>query len=98
MLEATDSSRLLAIAARTIDRRDGEILLAWAWRKSRSQLLASAGNTVPADVAMRFEELCRQRATGVPVAYLLGVREFWSLELEVNPSVLVPRPETELLV
>ncbi len=98
MPDPSDSERLLANAARTIDRRDAEILLAACWRRSRSQLLASIGEVVPAEVAACFEDARRQRADGVPVAYLLGRREFWSLEFEVNPSVLVPRPETELLV
>jgi release factor glutamine methyltransferase len=98
MLDLPDSERLLANAARTIDRRDAEILLAACWRRSRSQLLATLGDTVPAEVAHRFEEARRQRMEGVPVAYLLGRREFWSLDFAVNPAVLVPRPETELLV
>jgi release factor glutamine methyltransferase len=98
MLDLSDSERLLANAARTIDRRDAEILLAACWRRSRSQLLAGLGETVPAEVTACFEDARRQRATGVPVAYLLGRREFWSLDFAVNPAVLVPRPETELLV
>jgi release factor glutamine methyltransferase len=93
-----NDSELLANAARTIDRRDAEILLAACWRRSRSQLLAAIGETVPAEVATRFEDARRQRMDGVPVAYLLGRREFWSLDFAVNPAVLVPRPETELLV
>ena len=93
-----NDSELLANAARTIDRRDAEILLAACWRRSRSQLLATLGETVPAEVANHFEDARRQRMDGVPVAYLLGRREFWSLDFEVNPTVLVPRPETELLV
>lgn len=98
MFDLSDSVRLLANAAHTIDRRDAEILLGWCWRKNRSQLLASSGDPVPVEVATRFEELRRQRAAGVPMAYLLGRREFWSLEFTVSPAVLVPRPETELLV
>lgn len=98
MHELTDSDRLLATAAQLIERRDAEILLAGCWRRTRSQLLAGTGETVPAEVAARFADACRQRADGVPVAYLLGRREFWSLEFEVSPAVLVPRPETELLV
>jgi len=94
----TDSGRLLAIAAQSFSRRDAEILLAWSWNKTRSQLLANAGEAVPAEVAARFGEACRQRAAGVPVAYLLGRREFWSMEFTVSAAVLVPRPETELLV
>jgi release factor glutamine methyltransferase len=98
MPDPTDSERLLANAARTIDRRDAEILLAACWRRSRSQLLADSGVAVPIEVAHCFEDARRQRADGVPVAYLLGRREFWSLDFAVNPAVLVPRPETELLV
>ena len=98
MSDLTDSGRLLANAALAIERRDAEILLAWSWGRTRSQLLVSAGESVPAEVAARFAEVCRRRADGVPVAYLLGRREFWSLDFEVTPDVLVPRPETELLV
>jgi release factor glutamine methyltransferase len=98
MLEPSDSHRLLSLAARTIERRDAELLLARCWNKTRSQLLIAASDPVPADVAARFEEMRRQRAAGVPVAYLLGLREFWSMEFAVSPAVLVPRPETELLV
>ena len=97
MPDTSDSERLLANAASTIDRRDAEILLAACWRKSRSQLLAT-GEPVPAEVATCFEHARRRRADGVPVAYLLGRREFWSLDFAVSPAVLVPRPETELLV
>jgi release factor glutamine methyltransferase len=98
MPEPADSNRLLTTAARTIDRRDAEFLLAACWGKSRSQLLAAIGDAVPAGVASRFEEMRRRRADGVPVAYLLGRREFWSMDFSVDPAVLVPRPETELLV
>jgi release factor glutamine methyltransferase len=98
MIDLPDSERLLANAARTIDRRDAEILLAACWRRSRSQLLAAGHEAVPAEVAQCFENSRQQRMDGVPVAYLLGRREFWSLDFAVSPAVLVPRPETELLV
>jgi release factor glutamine methyltransferase len=98
MPDMPDSDHLLTQAAREISRRDAELLLARAWNLSRSQLLARSGEPVPADVALRFEEICRRRAAGHPVAYLLGQREFWSMNFEVTPAVLVPRPETELLV
>jgi release factor glutamine methyltransferase len=98
MFDQSDSGRLLANAAHTIARRDAEILLAWCWGKTRSALLTLDGLPVPPEVAARFESARRERAQGVPIAYLLGRREFWSLDLTVNPQVLVPRPETELLV
>jgi release factor glutamine methyltransferase len=97
MLELSDSERLLRRAARDIERRDAEILLAQAWQLTRAQLLVMDG-PVPAAVAERFVADCARRATGVPIAYLLGRREFWSLQFAVTPAVLVPRPETELLV
>ena len=94
----TDTERLLASAAQTIDRRDAELLLAAATARTRTQLIAFAREPVPDAAVARFEALCARRAAGEPVAYLLGRREFWSLEFEVGPAVLVPRPETELLV
>ncbi|MEO8064726.1 MAG: peptide chain release factor N(5)-glutamine methyltransferase [Pseudomonadota bacterium] len=98
MFEVSDSARLLAEAAGVITRRDAEILLAHAWNLTRSQLFVRDGEPVPADVITRFTDACARRARGYPVAYLLGRREFWSLDFEVTGAVLVPRPETELLV
>jgi release factor glutamine methyltransferase len=98
MAPATDSETLIVQATRDIERRDAELLLAAAWNLSRSVLLARAGEPVPHDVAERFSSWCTRRAAGEPVAYLLGRREFWSMVFEVTPAVLVPRPETELLV
>ena len=46
----------------------------------------------------QFESLIQQRCEGLPIAYLTGEREFWSLTLKVSPATLIPRPETELLV
>jgi release factor glutamine methyltransferase len=86
----------LTHAALTIPRREAELLLAAAAALTRTQLITA--RTVSADAAERFEALVERRARGEPAAYLLGRREFWSLELAVDPAVLVPRPETELLV
>ena len=55
-----------------------------------------AGETVAPAVIAQVRELIGRRRAGEPVAYILGTREFWSLELEVDKSVLIPRPETEL--
>src|SRR3954468_3371649 len=94
----SDTETLLARTAGALDRRDAELLLSAALGITRGALLVRAGEPVPDDVAARFGALAARRATGEPVAYLLGRREFWSLDLEVGPAVLVPRPETELLV
>jgi release factor glutamine methyltransferase len=93
-----DPRRLIADASRTLDRREAELLLSAALGLTRAQWLARDDLPVPADVAARFADLLAQRAAGVPVAYLLKRREFWSLDFEVDTNVLVPRPETELLV
>lgn len=79
-------------------RLDAEILLAAALGRPRSHLIAYADDILDAHAAARFENWLEQRAAGVPVAYLTGRKEFWSLDLEVTPAVLTPRPETELLV
>jgi release factor glutamine methyltransferase len=92
------TSQRVLDAARDLERRDAEILLAEAWGLTRGALLARTDETVPELALARFQALRARRAAGEPVAYLLGRREFWSLEFEVGPAVLVPRPETELLV
>ena len=99
MLDLSDSERLLANAALTIDRRDAEILLAALLAQEPLTTAGRHGRTrCPRRLPRCFAEARRQRASGVPVAYLLGRREFWSLDFTVNAAVLVPRPETELLV
>jgi release factor glutamine methyltransferase len=77
---------------------DAELLLAHALRTSRVRLRSHPEEVPPPDAARRYVQLIERRAAGEPVAYILGRKEFWTLELEVSPAVLVPRPETELLV
>jgi release factor glutamine methyltransferase len=77
---------------------DSELLLAHTLGTARAGLLAHPERPVGAAQAERFGDLIRRRAAGEPLAYLTGRREFWSLELAVSAAVLVPRPETELLV
>ena len=89
---------LLRRAAATIDRVDAEWLLSHAVVRPRTWLFVHAGDPVPAAVAERFEALVARRQAGEPVAYLTGTQGFWTLELEVSPATLIPRPETELLV
>jgi release factor glutamine methyltransferase len=83
-------------------RLDAELLLAHVCQCPRTALLARAtgrgGERLNAAQAERFEALVARRAAGEPIAYLTGRREFWSLEFEVSPATLIPRPETELLV
>ena len=65
---------------------------------SQASLAASPEQEIPFEVENAFFEFIEKRKAGIPVAYLLGRKEFYGLDLAVNPSVLIPRPETELLV
>ncbi len=79
-------------------RLDAEVLLATARGCRRIDLYAAYGELADEQTRTAFRELVRRRAAGTPVAYLVGKREFYSLEFEVTPDVLIPRPETELVV
>jgi len=77
---------------------DAEVLLCSALDKPRSHLYAWPEQALGPAQLNRFETLLERRILGEPVAYITGVREFWSLPLQVTPQVLIPRPETEVLV
>lgn len=77
---------------------DAEVLARHVLGWDRARWLADAREPAPPDFAARFEALVSRRAAGEPVAYITGTREFWGLDFEVSPAVLVPRPETEVLV
>lgn len=79
-------------------RLDAEWLLAAALGKPLSYLRTWPEREVPAASAERFASDLQRRRHGEPVAYILGRQGFWSLELEVAPHTLIPRPDTELLV
>jgi release factor glutamine methyltransferase len=81
-----------------VDRLDAQLLLARAMACSRSWLLAHDDATLSAGQAAGFRSDVRRRAGGEPLAYIVGEKEFHGLMLQVNASVLVPRPETETLV
>ena len=89
-----------ALAAAGVDtpRLDAEVLLAEATGWERARLAAEPEAGVPADAGRRFGEMVRRRLRREPVAYILGRKGFRSIELAVDPRVLIPRPETELLV
>ena len=79
-------------------RLDAELLLAYCLDKPRSYLYSWPENIITEACWQQFQDLVEQRIKPTPVAYLLGSREFYSLEFATNPAALVPRPETELLV
>lgn len=79
-------------------RVDAELLLADALGKPRSYLRTWSDREVEVDAAARFAASLARRRDGEPVAYILGRQGFWSLDLDVAPHTLIPRPDTELLV
>ena len=79
-------------------RLEAELLLAETAGITRAALMARPARSIGAADASRFEALVVRRCRGEPFAYLVGHREFYSLRLAVDPAVLVPRPETEILV
>jgi len=102
---ATEIRALIEEGATRLRRRphdarlEAETLLAAALGRSRAWLLAHPEERIlDCDATDRYESYVTRRAIGEPVAYILGQKEFWSMPLAVTPDVLVPRPETELLV
>jgi release factor glutamine methyltransferase len=79
-------------------RASAEVLLAHTLGLSRLDLYLKHDQPLGPEELSRFRELLKRRAAGEPVAYLTGYKEFWSLPFKVTPAVLIPRPETEVLV
>jgi len=79
-------------------RAAAEILLAHALRKERIDLYICYDQPLGSRELQHFKNLIKKRIRREPVAYITGVKEFWSMDLRVNPDVLIPRPETECLV
>jgi len=102
---ATEVRQLIAEGRLRLQRvtdqpgHEAEILLAAALGKSRAWVMAHPEERIlDCEATDRYEAYVTRRSHGEPVAYVLGEKEFWSLPLEVTPDVLVPRPETELVV
>jgi release factor glutamine methyltransferase len=89
---------LLRQAGERIEASDARPLLAHALGKPVSWLFAHGDQTIEAPALRRFQALLEAREAGRPVAYLIGRRGFWTLDLAVTADTLIPRPETELLV
>lgn len=87
-----------ALASGGIDAREARLLLAAASGFSEAAVVASPERNLLPEIKNIFFEFANRRRAGEPVAYILGRKEFYGLDLAVDPAVLVPRPETELLV
>ena len=101
----TDIKSLLWEAAQCLSekgsaspRLDAEVLLALSIKKNTSYLIANSNEVVSAEYHKLFNDFLYRRIAGEPIAYITGEKEFWSLPFKVNRTVLIPRPETELLV
>jgi len=81
-----------------LDALDNRVLLCHALGLSRVGLITQSERALSAQEAQRFAALVQRRLDGEPVAYIVGQREFFGLPFEVSPAVLIPRPDTELLV
>ena len=79
-------------------RHDAALLARWVLRWSQTDWLTRQGDAPPADFAERLGAAIDRRARHEPVAYIVGRQEFWGLSFDVTPAVLIPRPETELIV
>ena len=79
-------------------RYESQLLLQHALKVNRAWLIAHENDDVAADVQREFDALIQRRIDGEPIAYILGSREFYGLNLTVTPATLIPRPDTEILV
>ncbi len=96
--DALHTATLLLERSSSSARLDAELLLEYVTGLSRTDFRAAPERGLPAAAGWSFQQLIRRRLQGEPVAYIRGHQEFWSLLLEVTPAVLIPRPETELVV
>lgn len=85
-------------AALPLDPLENRILLCHATGLSRVQLITQSDRPLAPEEAQRLEALVARRLQGEPIAYIVGRREFFGLEFQVGPAVLIPRPDTELIV
>lgn len=79
-------------------RLSAQVLLAHVLNLPRLEMLLNVNDSVDEQVNMSMESLASRRMRGEPVAYLVGTKEFYGFEFHVNPAVLIPRPETELMI
>jgi len=91
-------TQALTSAYREIDRVDARLLLQHVLDVEHAFLLTHPDQVLTAQQTEKFSRLVRQRSDGIPVAYLIGRRDFYDLTFRVNEAVLIPRPETELLI
>ena len=97
-LAMIDGGRYLSAAGIESPRLDAELLLRHALGMNQAEFYLRVDDVIAPDVECRLWPLLQRRARREPLAYITGRKEFWSLDFKVTPAVLIPRPETELLV
>lgn len=93
-----EATEFLASRRPRSPRLDAELLLAYVTGQTRTQLFTRAFEHLPGAQMQQFQDLLEQRGQGAPVAYLIGWKEFYGRRFVVTPDVLIPRPETEMVV
>ncbi|WP_110457819.1 peptide chain release factor N(5)-glutamine methyltransferase [Shewanella algidipiscicola] len=90
------SSQLVEISDTA--KLDAEVMLLHVIHKPRSYLYTWPDERITSEQSAAFQQMVARRAIGTPIAHIVGEREFWSLPFMVNPTTLIPRPDTEILV
>ena len=85
-------------AKEKIDSLDAELILGFIQNQTREKIFTNLNSDLSLKKFQNFYKLVEKRRKGFPLAYITGKKEFWKSEFEVNNSVLIPRPETELLL
>ena len=93
-----EGAQILATAGITNDRMEAASLMSWVLRRDRAFLITHAEEALSDDQGRVYREAVRRRAKREPFQYITGHQEFFKLDFEVTPDVLIPRPETELVV
>jgi release factor glutamine methyltransferase len=94
----TVSTALAGAVRLGVERLDAQLLLAQLLKQPRSWLFSHGDEALDPALCLAFDKLCARLADGEPLAYLFGTQDFHGLELQVGPAVLVPRPDTAILV
>ena len=92
------ASKILDNSSSTSPKLDSEILLSEVIKKNRQYLILNSNQELKKENVKSFNYLLKKRKKGMPIAYLINKKEFWKQNFYINQNVLIPRPDTELLV
>ena len=98
LLAINDSTRLLRKKNIKNPKLDSEILMSKVINKDRKYILLNQNEKINEEKLISFENLIKQRGNGKPIAYLIGKKDFWKHEFDVTENVLIPRPDSEIVI